>query len=98
MPPSDPDSNDLDLNVLNGIRSIIVAEDQAVNLHLIRNQITLLGLLSKTTFCKDGEEAINTVNSFLSKPPAEVEQPITVMLLDFQMPKKNGLEVVEAVR
>jgi len=34
----------------------------------------------------------------LANPPADENRPISIMLLDFQMPKKNGLDVVTHVR
>ena len=80
------------------MEKIIVAEDQALNLHLIRSQIDHFGLLAKTSLCTDGLQAIETVRNILENPARITEQPITIMLLDFQMPKMNGLQVVQTVR
>lgn len=69
-----------------------------MNLYVIRNQITDLSLIEKTHFCMDGQEAIQSVENLLKRPPPGVERPISIMLLDYQMPKKSGLDVVHAVR
>ena len=65
------------------IRQIIVAEDQALNLHVLKNQLSKLDLLARTTFCTDGQEAINRVKTILDQKNFDVWQPISIMLLDF---------------
>ena len=68
----------------------MVAEDQVISLTVIKNQITELGLLSKTTFCTNGQEIIDQVKQLFSKP-LHSDRPISIILTDFQMPKKNGI-------
>jgi CheY-like chemotaxis protein len=87
-----------DLAILENIQRIIVAEDQAVSLYLMKNQISELLLLDKTHFCSNGQDAVRSVVNVLANPPAGEKRPISIMLLDFQMPKKNGLDVVTHVR
>jgi CheY-like chemotaxis protein len=55
-----------------------------------------LGLLNKCVFKNDGQEVIDFVKIML-KQHYEGKQPICALLLDYQMPKKNGLQVVEEV-
>jgi CheY-like chemotaxis protein len=68
----------------------MVAEDQLINLTVIKNQITELGLLGKTTFCSNGQEVIDRVTELFAKPLPS-DRPISIILTDFQMPKKNGI-------
>ena len=68
-----------------------------INLTVIKNQITELGLLSKTTFCTNGKEVIDRVTELFTKPLLN-DRPISIILTDFQMPKKNGIQVLEEVR
>ena len=48
------------------IGRVIVAEDQAINLHLIKNQFSELNLTDRTTFCRDGQEAIDSAISIVT--------------------------------
>ena len=80
------------------IGRVIVAEDQAINLHLIRNQFSELSLSDRTTFCRDGQEAIDSAFAIVANRQAGEVQPISLMILDFQMPKKTGLQVVSEVK
>ena len=57
-----------------------------------------MGLESKSAFCIDGQDTIDQVVRILGECPAENLRPITLMLLDLQMPKKNGIQVVTEVR
>ena len=59
-----------------------------------------LGLeIGKISFTVNGEEAISKAKSILEAAIDSIQgnqkkselQPITIMLLDFQMPKKNGI-------
>ena len=62
-----------------------------------------LGLqIDKISFTVNGAEAISKAKSILEKAIDQIKgnqkknvlQPITIMLLDFQMPKKNGIQVL----
>ena len=103
---SSSESNDVDENVIVGdislgdtanlnqyanITKIIVAEDQLVNLQLIKSQITSLGLDSKTIFCTNGLAAYDAVVESLLLAPLDEVRPISFILLDQQMPLKIGI-------
>jgi CheY-like chemotaxis protein len=69
---------------------------------VIKSQLTELGVYSKSEFCYNGEEAIKLTLDIITKAVETADQesihPVCLMLLDFQMPRKNGIQVVEAVR
>jgi CheY-like chemotaxis protein len=80
---------------------IIVAEDFPIVMNVIKNQIAELGMTEQCSFCYDGEEAINIASNVIKaaiyeKPTTAAAEirPIDLMILDFQMPRKNGLDVI----
>ena len=75
----------------------MVAEDQLINLEVMKNQISELSLANKTTHSNNGQELIDRVKSILSEPLAS-DRPIDLILTDFQMPKKNGIEALNEIR
>lgn len=75
----------------------MVAEDSLISMTVIKNQIQNLGLQNRTSFFTNGQELINKVESILAQPLAS-DRPISIILTDFQMPKKNGIQVLTAVR
>jgi DNA-binding NarL/FixJ family response regulator len=58
------------------------------------------------TICINGEQAIDTcigmINDKLNEPELKNEgsevKPVSLCLLDFQMPLKNGIQVIEEIR
>ena len=81
---------------------IIVAEDQKINLEALQMNINNLGIDSKIEYCIDGREtlqvALEILEEALSAPPSGRVRPISLMLLDLQMPFKTGIEVVKEMR
>jgi CheY-like chemotaxis protein len=78
------------------ISRIVAADDQLINLEVLKTQLTEIGLHSKCTYCIDGQVVIDEVKRILDEEILETSEgdvirPIDFMLLDFQMPKKNGL-------
>lgn len=74
----------------------MIADDQAINLRLIEHTLSHLNLEQKAILCCNGQEVIEKVKWLVLE--AKTEQPVSVMILDFQMPVKNGLQVVKEVR
>ena len=75
----------------------MVAEDQLINLEVMKNQISELSLANKTTYSNNGQDLIDKVKTILSEPLAS-DRPIDLILTDFQMPKKNGIEALNEIR
>lgn len=81
----------------------MAADDQLINLEVLKRQLTDLGLHEKCTYCIDGQQIIEKSKGVLEEAIAVAQtgqkvKPIDFMLLDFQMPKKNGIQVVMEVR
>ena len=94
----------LSKEIVRNMGSVVVADDQHINLEVLKNTLTELGIIDKTQFCVNGQEAIDVskriIVEFLKSSPTlvAVKKPISFMLLDFQMPRKNGLQVIKEIR
>ncbi|HUS69261.1 MAG TPA: response regulator [Anaerolineae bacterium] len=70
-----------------GGESILIADDDVRNVEFLRD--SLLGPGGYTTLCaSDGEEALRLA----------VDQEPDLIILDLQIPKMDGLQVLEALR
>lgn len=58
--------------------------------------MTAINLHNNSKYFTDGQQVIDAVKQELLQ--SESDRPIRTLLLDFQMPKKNGLQVVEEVK
>ncbi|MCB1176873.1 MAG: response regulator, partial [Leptospiraceae bacterium] len=70
-----------------GMGSVLVVDDEQVNLHVLRNQLKTQNY--DTTIAINGMEAIDLLNKGI-KPD--------IVLLDIMMPKMNGYEVCKVIR
>ena len=75
---------------------IIVADDQLINLEVVKGYTQIMGLFDLIEFCIDGQKAIDIAKKELDNALLNLEQgltikPVVLMLLDFQMPLKNGI-------
>ncbi len=66
---------------------------------MIQSYIEKLGYQKLTNFCINGQQAIDMAKSVLDQTLSSCEsdgivKPVSLMLLDFQMPLKNGINVV----
>lgn len=77
---------------------IIVADDQALNIETISRLLEKYDVLEYTSFATNGQEAIDCAKEVIQKAIkgrfAGRVKPIGMMLLDLQMPIKNGIRVV----
>lgn len=85
---------------------IIVADDHLINLEMLKHSLGTLQLIPQTIFCNNGQDAIESFKEKVLSVVQEVARkhagncnvvklkPVALMLLDLQMPIKNGIEVV----
>ena len=79
---------------------IMVADDQFVVQQVMRVFFNELGILGRVLFCNNGEEVLEFFKGFFSqledstieKDKKGCVRPITLLLMDINMPFKNGLE------
>jgi len=67
---------------------IALADDQALVLHGLRALIETLGGIEVVIDAQDGDELLMALR----------RQPVDVVVCDIRMPKRSGLEVVQAMR
>ena len=75
---------------------ILVAEDDADDLYLLRRLLNKAGVKNPVVSCRNGDEVI----SFLGAATADGEKAIRpcLILLDIKMPKRDGFEVLRWIR
>lgn len=71
--------------------NILVVDDNPPDVVLIRESLRERGLTYKLTHCADGEQALGVLNR--SNP-----HTFDIMILDLNMPKLGGLEVLGKIR
>jgi CheY-like chemotaxis protein len=76
-------------------RLLLIVEDNGADVFLIRRAIQTYGLSLQVHVCSDGEEALRYIDQAESDPT--VACPF-LLLLDLNLPKKSGSEVLERVR
>ena len=83
---------------------ILIAEDQLVNIEVMRMHLDDMGLTSRSEFCFNGREALQLAEQKLNEAvglAGSTQQrikPISLMLLDFQMPVMNGIDLYHQVK
>jgi CheY-like chemotaxis protein len=78
--------------------NIVVAEDQAINFEIMKGYFETLHMVSAVSICINGQAAIDKCISLIDDSLKEsiliegaMLKPISLCLLDFQMPIKNGI-------
>lgn len=77
----------------NGLVQIILVEDREDDVLLIRKAMKQAGLLNDVVVLKDGEEVIPFLRACLHE-----YAHCPVVLLDINLPKKNGIEVLREIK
>ena len=68
-----------------------------MNIEALKINLKEINQIEKAFFFDDGQQVINEVKEILSKPQI-LQRPIQALLLDFQMPIKTGIQVVQEVK
>lgn len=76
-------------------RSILVVEDNAMDLDFLFQAFAEHGVLNPLQVCRDGEEALDFIAAHTR--PDDPALPILV-LLDLRLPKVDGIEVLRQAR
>ena len=81
---------------------IVVADDQAINLEALKISLKAVELFVGSEFYINGQQVIDRVKVVVEDTLRDAKRfpvrPISALILDFQMPHKNGLEVVLEVK
>jgi CheY-like chemotaxis protein len=70
----------------------------------LKEQFTELGAIHRCCFASDGQQAIDIIKAkvrerFAAPINANIPlRPVSLLLLDFQMPQKNGIQVLTEVK
>lgn len=75
---------------------ILVCEDNAADVYLIRHALAHAGVESELTVLEDGAEALAFVRRQQANPDTGVLPHLAI--LDLNLPKHSGLEILEAIR
>ncbi len=75
--------------------NILLVEDDLVDIMDIKRSLDKLNILYHLETARNGEEAIEVLNE---KYEAQSKPLPDVLLLDINMPKMNGLELLEVIR
>ena len=73
-----------------------MAEDQAINMQVVKGQLESQGLLEQSEFYYNGQEAFNRSLQLFEE--AGCATPIDLMLIDQQMPLMTGMELIKNIR
>jgi len=84
---------------------IVIADDQVINVQILEGFFETLDLEDAISVCYNGQKAFDICKALIDEAIEELGdlhvgciKPVALCLLDFQMPVKNGIEVVQAVR
>lgn len=78
--------------------TILLAEDESSDVFLMRRALQKAGVSNPLHVVRDGEEALHYIQG-TGKFADRISNPMpAVMLLDLNMPKKSGFEVLEWIR
>ena len=82
---------------MEGLRTILLAEDSPKDIELIMEALSELNLANSVIVVKDGVEAMEYLRcegNYKQRTPGNP----AVILLDIKMPRKDGIEVLREIR
>ena len=81
-----------------------MADDQAINLEVMKSSLKEFNLLKKCSFAINGQEAVDQVTRTIDSledsilDSSKPFRPVELMILDLQMPVLNGLDAIKKVK
>ncbi len=81
-------------------QKILVSDDRLLNIELVKENFKQLELINRSQFFIDGVSLLETAKQILSEATVDRNhnQPIQAIILDYQMPHKNGIDVIKELR
>ena len=83
---------------------IVAADDQNINIEVLKTDFAELNLTDKVEFASNGQEVIDLVKEIFEACASQITsttsvlKPIDLLLIDFQMPFKTGFQVIEEIK
>ena len=78
--------------------NVLLVEDSSDDVELIKRKIKSRQINCKIFVAKDGEEALDYMQRKDKYQDKEKFPDLDLILLDIRMPKKNGIEVLKAIK
>jgi len=75
--------------------NILLVEDDHLDVIDITRSLVKINMLFNLSVAKNGEEAVMILNDKMCEPQQELPD---IVLIDINMPKMNGLELLEVIR
>ena len=76
----------------------MVADDQHINLEVLKQHMRAIGIEDKVVYFFNGQQVVDAVKRALTVSLLKNDKacevtitPVSLLLLDFQMPLKNGI-------
>ena len=86
------------INIKGGDNNVLLVEDSSDDIELIKRKLTSRKINCKVFVAKDGEEALDYMYRKDKYDDKEKFPDPDLILLDIRMPKKNGIEVLKALK
>jgi len=86
------------LNIGGKDNNVLLVEDSSDDIELIKRKLTSRKINCKLFVAKDGEEALDYMYRKDKYDDKEKFPDLDLILLDIRMPKKNGIEVLKAIK
>jgi CheY-like chemotaxis protein len=77
------------------VQRILLAEDNPADVYLIQEALREHGVQCSMHVASDGKEVLNLI---AAEPAAGTEQEFSLIILDLNLPRHDGIEILERLR